>query len=110
MPVGKYPDAVAVDPETHTVFVADDRGVSVIDGTTHTVTATIGVQGGELAVDPSTHTVYVNPTARKVSTVPRHREINEFMAKKICRELEIDDPGKVKKPEPGEQNDAADSR
>ena len=28
------------------------------------------------------HTVYVNPTARKVSTVPRHREINEFMAKK----------------------------
>lgn len=31
------------------------------------------------------HTVYVNPTARKVSTVPRHREINEFMAKKICR-------------------------
>ena len=59
VPVGKYPGAVAVDPETHTVFVADDRGVSVIDGTTHTVTATIGVQGGELAVDPSTHTVYV---------------------------------------------------
>jgi len=56
------------------------------------------------------HTVYVNPTARKVSTVPRHREINEFMAKKICRELEIDEPGKAKKPEQGEQGDAADSR
>jgi mRNA interferase HicA len=40
------------------------------------------------------HTVYVNPTARKVSTVPRHREINEFMAKKICRELEIAAPRK----------------
>lgn len=26
------------------------------------------------------HTVYINPTARKVSTIPRHREINEFMA------------------------------
>jgi mRNA interferase HicA len=35
------------------------------------------------------HTVYVNPISRKVSTVPRHREINDFMAKKICRELEI---------------------
>jgi hypothetical protein len=54
--------------------------------------------------------VYVNPTARKVSTVPRHREINEFMAKKICRELEIDDPGKAKKPEQGEESDSADSR
>jgi predicted RNA binding protein YcfA (HicA-like mRNA interferase family) len=56
------------------------------------------------------HTVYVNPTARKVSTVPRHREINEFMAKKICRELEIDEPSKAKKPEQGEQSDAADSQ
>ena len=56
------------------------------------------------------HTVYVNSTARKVSTVPRHREINEFMAKKICREVEIDEPGTAKKPEQGEQSDAADSR
>ena len=56
------------------------------------------------------HTVYVNTTARKVSTVPRHREINEFMAKKICRELEIDEPDKEKKPAKGEQTDAADSR
>ena len=56
------------------------------------------------------HTVYVNPTARKVSTVPRHREINDFMAKKICRELEIDDPGKAKKPEHEKESDAADSR
>jgi mRNA interferase HicA len=56
------------------------------------------------------HTVSINPTARKVSTIPRHREINEFMAKKICRELEIAEPGKEKKPTQGEQSDAADSR
>jgi len=56
------------------------------------------------------HTVYVNPTARKVSTVPRHREINEFMAKKICRELEIDEPRNAKKPEQREQSDAAHSQ
>jgi hypothetical protein len=32
------------------------------------------------------------------------------MAKKICRELEIDEPGKTKKPEQGEQPDPMDSR
>ncbi len=38
------------------------------------------------------HTVYVNRLTRKVSTVPRHREINEFLTRKICRELEIRQP------------------
>jgi hypothetical protein len=31
------------------------------------------------------------------------------MAKKICRELEIDEPGKENKPAKGEQSDTADS-
>lgn len=35
------------------------------------------------------HTVYVNPRQKKVSAVPRHREINEILARKICRDLEI---------------------
>ena len=35
------------------------------------------------------HTVYVNFEKRKVSTVPRHREINEDLVRKICRDLEI---------------------
>jgi predicted RNA binding protein YcfA (HicA-like mRNA interferase family) len=38
------------------------------------------------------HTVFVNPTARKVSTVPRHREIKDYLARKICRDLEISEP------------------
>jgi mRNA interferase HicA len=38
------------------------------------------------------HSVFVNPTARKVSTVPRHREIKDFLARKICRDLEIPEP------------------
>jgi mRNA interferase HicA len=37
----------------------------------------------------SKHTVYINPNAKKASTVPRHNEINEFLAKKICKDLEI---------------------
>jgi predicted RNA binding protein YcfA (HicA-like mRNA interferase family) len=35
------------------------------------------------------HSVYVNRRTRRSSSVPRHREINEFLARKICRDLEI---------------------
>ena len=38
------------------------------------------------------HSVCRNSTNRKVSTVPRHREINDFLARKICRDLEIMEP------------------
>lgn len=38
------------------------------------------------------HTMYVNRSARKVSAVPRHREINEFLARRICRDLQVPDP------------------
>lgn len=30
-----------------------------------------------------------NRTARKSSTVPLHREINDFLARKICADLQI---------------------
>ena len=38
------------------------------------------------------HSVYVNRATRKTSTVPRHREINEYLARKICRDLQIPAP------------------
>ena len=38
------------------------------------------------------HSIYVNRRARKSSSVPRHRVINEFLARKICRDLEIPMP------------------
>ena len=63
VPVGKNPIGVAVDPTTHTAYVAnrDDNTVSVIDGATRTVTATVpvGKNPHGVAVDPSTHTVYI---------------------------------------------------
>ena len=31
----------------------------------------------------------INRAKRKSSTVPRHREINDFLARKICKDLEI---------------------
>lgn len=48
--------------------------------------------GCELLREGANHTVYVNRAARKSSSVPRHRDLNEFLAKKICRDLEVPDP------------------
>ena len=49
-------------------------------------------QGCELLREGSRHSVYVNRQAGKSSTVPRHREINDFLARKICRDLEVAAP------------------
>jgi len=38
------------------------------------------------------HTVYINPATRKASTIPRHREVNEMLARKICKDLEVPIP------------------
>jgi predicted RNA binding protein YcfA (HicA-like mRNA interferase family) len=48
--------------------------------------------GCELLREGSRHSVYVNRQARKSSTVPRHREVNDFLARKICRDLELPSP------------------
>ncbi|MDP2914154.1 MAG: type II toxin-antitoxin system HicA family toxin [Candidatus Aminicenantes bacterium] len=47
------------------------------------------VCGCELLREGTNHSVYVNRTKKKVSTVPRHNEINDFLAKKICKDLEV---------------------
>ena len=49
-------------------------------------------QGCELLREGANHSVYVNRSARKTSTVPRHREINDFLGRKICRDLEVPEP------------------
>ncbi len=48
--------------------------------------------GCELLREGAKHAVYVNRAKAKTSTVPRHREIDEFLARKICRDLEVADP------------------
>ena len=45
--------------------------------------------GCDLLLEAGRHSVFVNRTNRKVSTVPRHSEIKDFLALKICRDLEI---------------------
>ena len=38
------------------------------------------------------HSVFFNPLLRKTSTIPRHTEINNLLAKKICQDLGIESP------------------
>ena len=48
--------------------------------------------GCELLREGSRHSVYVNPAIKRTTTVPRHGEVNELLARKICRDLGIPDP------------------
>jgi predicted RNA binding protein YcfA (HicA-like mRNA interferase family) len=45
--------------------------------------------GCELLREGGRHSVFLNPQGNKTSTVPRHNEINDFLARKICRDLGI---------------------
>ncbi|WP_459972617.1 protein kinase domain-containing protein [Mycobacterium sp. MUNTM1] len=60
IPVGKRPEAVAVDPKGHTAYTAnyEDGTVSVIDTVKRTNIATLQVGNGpvSMAVDPASHT------------------------------------------------------
>jgi predicted RNA binding protein YcfA (HicA-like mRNA interferase family) len=53
-------------------------------------------QGCEFLREGSKHTVYVNRAVQRSSSIPRHREINDFLARKICRDLQVPEPGQKK--------------
>jgi predicted RNA binding protein YcfA (HicA-like mRNA interferase family) len=48
--------------------------------------------GAEYLREGGSHTIYVNRPKGKASAVPRHREIKDFTARKICKDLEIPPP------------------
>jgi mRNA interferase HicA len=48
--------------------------------------------GCEFLREGGNHTVYVNRKEKKVSTIPRHREIDEDLSRKICKDLGIPKP------------------
>lgn len=45
--------------------------------------------GCEFLREGGDHTVYVNRKEKRVSTIPRHREIDEYLAKRVCKDLGI---------------------
>jgi len=38
------------------------------------------------------HSIYQNQTNKKISSVPRHKEVKNNLVRKICRDLEIPPP------------------
>lgn len=48
--------------------------------------------GCELLREGGKHSVYVNRPKKKVTTVPRHREIDENLARRIFKDLGIPKP------------------
>ena len=54
--------------------------------------AHIEAHGCVLAREGAKHSWYYNPATRRYAAVPRHREIVDFLAKKICREMGIPAP------------------
>ncbi len=38
------------------------------------------------------HTIYVNRKSQCSTAIPRHREVNDFLARKICGDLKIPRP------------------
>ena len=52
----------------------------------------IEANGSELQREGGNHSVSVNRAARRTSVSPRHREVNDYWARKICRDLEIPEP------------------
>jgi mRNA interferase HicA len=48
--------------------------------------------GCELLREGGNHSIYINRAAHKISAVPRHSEINDDLARKICKDLGIQQP------------------
>ena len=48
--------------------------------------------GCELLREGAKHSLYFNPANEQTSAVPRHREVNDFLVRKISRDLEISEP------------------
>ena len=46
----------------------------------------------ELLREGAKHSVYWSPVSRKTSAVPRHSEVSDKLARKICRDLGIPIP------------------
>jgi predicted RNA binding protein YcfA (HicA-like mRNA interferase family) len=49
-------------------------------------------EGCEFLRQGSNHTMYVNRKARRSSAVPRHRQVNDFLVRKICDDLLVPRP------------------
>ena len=52
----------------------------------------LNTEGCLLKREGVNHSVYLNLANKKTSSVPRHNELNDFLVKKICKDLDIKFP------------------
>jgi hypothetical protein len=45
-----------------------------------------------ICCEGANHSVYVDRASRRTATVPRHTEVNDDLAKKICKDLDVPRP------------------
>lgn len=50
--------------------------------------------GCQLLREGSEHSIWWNPISKQRTSIPRHREINDFTAVKICLQLGLEPPYK----------------
>lgn len=50
--------------------------------------------GCEFLREGSNHTIFIHLLNKKSSTVPRHNEIDDYLVRKICKDLDITNPYK----------------
>ena len=48
--------------------------------------------GCELLREGGNHSIYVHRPNKTATSVPRHREIDDYLARKVCRDLMISAP------------------
>jgi predicted RNA binding protein YcfA (HicA-like mRNA interferase family) len=48
--------------------------------------------GCVLKREGGSHSIWRNPVTNEIQAIPRHSEIGENLARKICRKLSIHDP------------------
>jgi len=46
-------------------------------------------EGCTLVREGSRHSIFINMVTKRSSSVPRHKDINNFTARKICRDLGV---------------------
>jgi mRNA interferase HicA len=52
----------------------------------------LAAHGCRLVREGANHAWWENPVLNRRSAVPRHTEVNRFLARKICRDLGIEEP------------------
>jgi len=49
----------------------------------------LSANGCYLLREGGRHSIYYNPISGKTSAIPRHPEIKQFIAEKICKDLDV---------------------